>query len=71
MHDSEPTPGVTVIFQDVVPFATTSKTRSRGSGAKVEIGCKDFQGADLSRRLLPGSVRNGSPRQPVLSGTTS
>jgi hypothetical protein len=37
----------------------------------VEIGCKDFQGADLSRRLLHGSVGNGMPNCTVFSGTTS
>jgi hypothetical protein len=37
----------------------------------VEIGCNDFQGADLSRRLLHGSVVNGTQDRPVLIGTTS
>src|ERR1700674_4369270 len=51
---------VPVIFQDVVPFSATHETRRSRSGAKVEIGCNDFQGADLSRRLLHGSVANGT-----------
>jgi hypothetical protein len=63
--------GLAVIFQDVVPFAATHKTRRSRSGAKVKIGCKDFQGADLSRRLLHGSVRNGTPSHPFVIGTTS
>ena len=48
-----------MIFQDVVPFAASPRPRSRSGGAKVEIGCNDFQGADLSRRLLHGGPRNG------------
>jgi hypothetical protein len=63
--------GLAVIFQDVVPFASAHKTRRSRSGAKVEIGCNDFQGADLSRRLLRGSVANGTQDRPVLIGTTS
>ena len=45
-------------FLHVVPFLrgrTTRSSRSR-SGAKVEIGRNDFQGADLPRRLLHRSV---------------
>ena len=60
-----------MIFQDVVPFSATHKTRRSRSGAKVEVGCNDFQGADLSRRLLHGSVANGTQDRPVLIGTTS
>ena len=52
-------------------FRGVPKTRSRRSGAKVEIGCNDFQGADLSRRLLHGSVANGTQDRPDLIGTTS
>jgi len=37
---------------------------------RIEIGDKDFQGADLSRRLLHGSVRNGTQDRLVLIGTT-
>jgi len=48
--------GQGVIFQDVVPFSTTQETRRRRSGAKVEIGFNDFQGADLPRRLFPPLV---------------
>jgi hypothetical protein len=35
--------------------------RRRRSGAKVQIGCNDLQGADLSRRLLHGSMPKPSP----------
>jgi hypothetical protein len=63
--------GAPVIFQDVVPFATTHKTRRSRSGAKVEIGCNDFQGTDLSCHLLHESVANGTQNRPVLIGTTS
>jgi len=48
-----------VVFQGVVPFAAIHKTRGSGSGAKVEIGCNDFQGTDLLRRLLHGLVAMG------------
>jgi len=44
--------GVPVIFQHVVPFPRKHDSRRRRSGAKVEIGPNDFQGADLPRRLL-------------------
>src|ERR1700675_2229222 len=64
-------PRLFMIFQDVVPFAATHKTRRSRSGAKVEISRNDFQGADLSRRLLHGSVANGTEDRPVLIGTTS
>ena len=45
---------VAVIFQYVVPFLDVYLYRRRRGGAKVEIGCNDFQGADLPRRLLHG-----------------
>ncbi|HEV7220526.1 MAG TPA: hypothetical protein VGN39_16775, partial [Terriglobales bacterium] len=45
-----------VIFQHVVPLPGLHEHRRRRSGAKVQIGCKDLQGADLSRRLLHGSM---------------
>jgi hypothetical protein len=45
-----------VVFQDVVPFFRHLEPHRRRIGAKVEIGCNDFQGADLSRRLLHGSA---------------
>jgi len=37
----------------------------------VEISRNDFQGADLSRRLLHGSVANGTQNCQVVIGTTS
>jgi hypothetical protein len=37
----------------------------------VQIGCNDLQGADLSRRLLHGSMPKPSLIDPVLMGTTS
>jgi hypothetical protein len=63
--------GVPVIFQDVVPFSATDKTSRRRSGAKVQIGCNDLQGADLLRRLLHGSVLKSSLVGPASMGTTS
>ena len=40
--------GATVIFQHVVPIFRPYERRRRRSGAKVQIGCNDLQGADLS-----------------------
>jgi hypothetical protein len=37
----------------------------------VQIGCNDLQGADLSRRLLHGSMPKPSPLGFVSMGTTS
>jgi hypothetical protein len=48
-----------VIFQDVVPFAATHKARRSRSGAKVEIGCNDFLGAHLQRRLSTARQQMG------------
>jgi len=47
-----------VIFQDVVPFSGEPQRRRRRSGAKVEIGRNDFEGADLSRRLCTAQHQN-------------
>ena len=63
--------GVPVIFQHVVPFSREHESRSRRSGAKVEIGRNDFQGADLARRLLHGSDLESDRGRSVLTGTTS
>jgi hypothetical protein len=52
-------------------FAASQKARRSRSGAKVEISHNDFQGADLSRRLLHGSVANRTQNRRVASGTTS
>jgi hypothetical protein len=41
-----------MVFQDVVPSTREHEHRRRRISAKVEIGCNDFQGADLPRRLL-------------------
>ncbi len=60
--------GPAVIFQHVVPILRPYGRRSRRSGAKVQIGCNDLQGADLSRRLLHGSVLKPSPTAPVFDG---
>jgi hypothetical protein len=62
---------VPVIFQDVVPFSREHQHRSRRSGAKVGIGRNDFQGADLSRRLLHGSAPKSSLVGHASTGTTS
>jgi hypothetical protein len=48
--------GAPVIFQHVVPFPRGHEPSRSRSGAKVQIGRNDLQGADLSRRLLHGSV---------------
>src|ERR1700691_2890291 len=63
--------GLAVIFQPVVPTPRPYERRRRRSGAKVQIGCNDLQGADLSRRLLHGSMPKPSLIDPVLMGTTS
>jgi hypothetical protein len=63
--------GLAVIFQHVVPPPRLYEYRRRRSGAKVQIGCNDLQGADLSRRLLHGSVPELSPVGLVSMGTTS
>jgi hypothetical protein len=59
--------GDPVIFQYVVPVLGVSLYRGRRGGAKVEIGCNDFQGADLPRLLLHGlgraSVQNVRSRR--------
>jgi hypothetical protein len=60
-----------VIFKHVVPLPRPHERRRRRSGAKVQIGCNDLQGADLSRRLLHGSAPKLSPVDPVSMGTTS
>jgi hypothetical protein len=65
------TRGLAVIFQHVVPTPRPYERRRRRSGAKVQIGCNDLQGADLSRRLLHGSMPKPSLIDPVLMGTTS
>jgi hypothetical protein len=62
---------VAVIFQHVVLIPRQRERCRRRSGAKVQIGCNDLQGADLSRRLLHGSVLKPSPIDPVSMGTTS
>jgi hypothetical protein len=46
--------GLAVIFQHDVPFLDVCLYPRRRCGAKVKIGCNDFQGADLRRRLLHG-----------------
>ncbi len=60
-----------MIFQHVVPLSREHESRRRRSGAKVEIGRNDFQGAELIApsfsRLGPGNRADGS----VLTGTTS
>ena len=61
--------GPPVIFQHVVPFPREHEPRRSRSGGKVQIGCNDLQGADLSRRLLHGSVPKPSPIDPVSMGT--
>src|SRR6266403_1880281 len=64
-------PRVAVIFQHVVPLPRPYERSRRRSGAKVQIGCNDLQGADLSRRLLHRSAPKLSPVDPVSMGTTS
>jgi len=63
--------GPPVIFQHVVPLSRPHERRRRRSGAKVQIGCNDLQGANLSRRLLHRSVPELSPIGPVSMGTMS
>ena len=64
-------PGLAVIFQHVVPLPRPYERRRRRSGAKVQIGCNDLQGGDLSRRLMHGSVPELGLIGPVSMGTTS
>jgi len=63
--------GPAVIFQHVVPILRPYERRRRRSGAKVQIGCIDLQGADLPRRLLHRSIPEAGLVGVVSMGTTS
>jgi hypothetical protein len=54
-------PGPAVIFQHVVPLSRPYERRRRRSGAKVQIGCNDLQGADL---IAPPFARLGAKTKP-------
>ena len=58
-------------FGPDIDHDSSMRTSRRRAGAKVQIGCNDLQGADLSRRLLHGSAPKLSPVDPASMGTTS